>query len=272
MSEKFEQITLLATAILSILVALADFLGFLESISWLSQRIPTLLLLLLAIIAGYLALERRSKLDKIDNRIATLEERYSQINAFFNAIREKDHFAEIALIYGLRTYGRLLSERKVVVERSHVLDFWRDCIAVAKRWLAVTYVRQEDAWDMGWGDAIAQGIQQERILAGGTIKRVFMVDDENEAKLLMRIMKAQQSIGIDVRWLISSEFLQNQIVAEHVKELGSLDFAVVNDSWVTRYYVDKERRHTHADAIKDDKIVDKANFVFTEAFSKGKLP
>ena len=113
MTERLEQIALLATASLSVLVTLADFLGLLDSVEWLSRRIPTLVLLLVGVVAGYLALERRSKLEKIDRRLETLEENYSRTNAFFSAIRQGDHFSR-SLFRGL-SHLRIASLRKTPV-------------------------------------------------------------------------------------------------------------------------------------------------------------
>lgn len=47
------------------MITLLDFLGALESISWLDERIPTLTLLAVGLIASYIILERRSKLESI---------------------------------------------------------------------------------------------------------------------------------------------------------------------------------------------------------------
>jgi len=62
---RFEVLLIGATAILSGLVSLLDFLGILDGIPWLSERIPTLTLLAAGLIAGYLVLERRNQLESM---------------------------------------------------------------------------------------------------------------------------------------------------------------------------------------------------------------
>jgi hypothetical protein len=54
-----------ATAIVSGLISLLDFLGLLDGIPWLAERISTLTLLAVGLIAGYLVLERRNQLDSM---------------------------------------------------------------------------------------------------------------------------------------------------------------------------------------------------------------
>lgn len=66
-----------ATAIISGVVVLLDFLGVLDAIPWLSERIPTLTLLATGLVAAYLVIERRSYLetlqDNTDDRMNNLE-------------------------------------------------------------------------------------------------------------------------------------------------------------------------------------------------------
>jgi hypothetical protein len=203
----------------------------------------------------------------------TFEQKYSQINAFFNAIKQKDRFSEMALIYGLRAYGRLLSDKKISVERNHVLEFWRDCIGGSKRWLALNYVKPEETWDTaGWGGAISQGIQQERILAGGTIKRVFLVDNEKEYEHLKQTMKNQENIKIEVRWLTKDKLLMEKMTRERINALGTVDICIVDDSWVFLAYLDRARHLVRAEAINDKEITEQASLIFNEAFSKGEIP
>lgn len=145
MNEKLEQAGIWLVAIVSLTIATLDLIGLLGAMPWLSERVPTITLLVLGIIAGYLGLERRNKLDEINKEIAKLnqhnaelERRFSQVNAFIDAFRKKDHFSEISLIYQLRQQGRLTSEYSFVVEDNQVLNLWRDSIAGARRWLAIT--------------------------------------------------------------------------------------------------------------------------------------
>ena len=62
----FEIILLSITVILSGLVSILDFLGVLDSVSWLAGRIPTLTLLVIGLMAGYLIIERKSHLEKMN--------------------------------------------------------------------------------------------------------------------------------------------------------------------------------------------------------------
>jgi hypothetical protein len=73
----FELFLLGATALVSAGVSLLDFLGLLDALPWLTNRIPTLTLLATGLVAGYLVLERRNFLEETQNenivRITQLE-------------------------------------------------------------------------------------------------------------------------------------------------------------------------------------------------------
>jgi hypothetical protein len=66
MEQKIEQIVFSIVAVFSILISTADWLGLLDNVPFLIGRIPTLTLLVLGLLAGYLVLERRNKLDRIE--------------------------------------------------------------------------------------------------------------------------------------------------------------------------------------------------------------
>lgn len=69
MREKIEQFVFMATAVLSILISILDMFGMLEGISFFANRIPTITLLTVGLATGYLILERRSKLDRIEKLV-----------------------------------------------------------------------------------------------------------------------------------------------------------------------------------------------------------
>lgn len=77
MRDKIETFSLLGSALGITIISLLDLFGLLNGVPFLSQRIPTMTLLVLGIAVGYIALERRSKLDTIEN---TLHEIQKHIN------------------------------------------------------------------------------------------------------------------------------------------------------------------------------------------------
>jgi hypothetical protein len=146
-------------------------------------------------------------------------------------------------------------------------------MAGSSTWNAFTYTHQKYSWDTGWGNAIALGIQRERITAGGpgNIRRVFILKEPEERVAMQSIMEAQKQIGVEVRWISEDVLMQNSLVAERSKDLGTLDVSIIDGTWILAIYLNDQRRYTHAEVIKNHELVDKAKLVFTEAFEAGKL-
>ena len=69
MKDKVEHLSLIVTAGISILISFLDLTGLLENIPFLAGRTSALSLLVLGVVVGYLALERRSKLDRIEQLV-----------------------------------------------------------------------------------------------------------------------------------------------------------------------------------------------------------
>jgi hypothetical protein len=67
-----EIILLITTIAVSSLVSLLDFFGFLDSIPWLKGRVPALTLLVLGLLASYILIERKSKLESISDQLQDL--------------------------------------------------------------------------------------------------------------------------------------------------------------------------------------------------------
>jgi hypothetical protein len=75
MQEKVEHAVLALTAIISILISILDLFKVLDAVPAVAKGVPAITLLVLGLITGYLTLERRSKLDKIENLVVESTER-----------------------------------------------------------------------------------------------------------------------------------------------------------------------------------------------------
>jgi len=88
----FEIWILGATALIAIFITLLDFVGALDSIPWLRDRIPVLVLLFVGLIATYIVLERRNQLqtmhqDLLDKTENILKVQTSSTESIINALQ-----------------------------------------------------------------------------------------------------------------------------------------------------------------------------------------
>ena len=87
-----EYILIFITAGVSIVIAVLDLAGLLDTIPWITQRIPTITLLGIGFVASYLILERRGKIDEIANSLKQQEANISNLvsTSFSDTIRALD--------------------------------------------------------------------------------------------------------------------------------------------------------------------------------------
>lgn len=105
MRERVESIALLATVVASVLVALLDLFGLVESIPWLTNRIPTMTLLILAILAGYLISERSGEREELRGLKTLISENTKVTIASLSGVEASTKLsAEEAYEYIVKTY------------------------------------------------------------------------------------------------------------------------------------------------------------------------
>jgi hypothetical protein len=175
-------------------------------------------------------------------------------------------FSEIRLLYGLRTTSHA-DKHLVSVPRDKVLRFWHDCIGRAEaHWFVTTYTLADETWGLGWGQEISFAIQNERLASQCKITRVFVVDSNDERDALLEIMQRQSKIGVDVKWILKKDLIENNMVREALKELETIEVAVIDGKWIYRTYIDRKRRMKGASASDDPELLKKAIFLVNEAY------
>lgn len=90
-----EKLILVIIGALSILIALSHMIGLLEAVPWIEHRIPVFTLLIVGIIAEYLAFENKKKLDRIERLV--LEGETKLIRAL-NGVEVK-YFEHVSQVY-----------------------------------------------------------------------------------------------------------------------------------------------------------------------------
>jgi hypothetical protein len=190
---------------------------------------------------------------------------YEAANTLLKQFEAPDKFSEILLLHGLKDLGQL-SQSSISVNKDDVREFWRDCLARANiKWSVLTYALPDDTWGISSWSRRALAIQQERIVSNCTIERVFIFDDVNEKDRLQPIMEHHSGCGIKVFWLLKPDLLANRTANDCLKIIGSLDVAVVDDSWVYMTSLDEQRNMVGAKATKSARIVQLATLLINEA-------
>ena len=277
-----EQGLIAGVAIGSISIAVLDFLGFLHQ-TFLEDRIGAMTLLIIGIVAGYLVLERRASLERLNesvrqlnnsfhqfaSKVEPLEKAASRMTLLFEGF-EGERFSELRLLYGLRSYNSQVTRNEIRVGRDQVFDLWTESLREATTFLAFNYVSADEVWGTkGWAFKVAHAAQISRLHLGATIKRVFIIDSPDEYAKIKDLMHLQKEAGVEVKWILKTEISGKPILDQYIRELGTWDFVAIDQDLLFRVEIDGQRQMTGCTLVRNRDLHQKALHVFREALQSG---
>lgn len=271
-----EGVVLGILATLSILIGALDFSGLLDRTEF-SSHIPAMTLILVGLIALHSIAERRGSLQYLRNELQTLSVEVAALSgvsnqmASFAAGFQGDRFSELKLIYGVRGYASHISESDVTAERGQVFNLWSDVLREANSFLAFNYVSPDEVWGTrGWANNVAHALQASRIELGCTIRRIFVVDSEAELNRMRSLMKLQEEVGIETKWILKVDVQHQPVLSRLISEIGTWDFVLVDGELLYRVFLDANRLMSGCSVSKSRDLQKKALHVFSEAFAMGR--
>mgnify|MGYP006300579019 CR=1 FL=1 len=190
------------------------------------------------------------------------EEVASKIEGLLELLQQPNPVSELALLFGLRNALQLTGS-SILVNRDKAWEFWRECMLRTKiKWSVISYSVPDEGWLLAWNNAVLV-LQSERIASGCQIERVFLVETENEVSQLQQVMQKQIDIGIKVSYALKKD-VSTERVKELLKITGTMDFAVIDGSWLFFSNLDKSRKVVSVGAARDPEVVKCANTLFEE--------
>jgi len=93
-------------------------------------------------------------------------------------------------------------------------------------------------------------IQRTKIRVNkASIRRVFIVDNKEEITKLQNVMGKQKEAGIMVKYIFKREIETNSMLNTLAGKLETLDFALVDSTFISLLFVDKNRKIKHGQVI-----------------------
>jgi hypothetical protein len=115
--------------------------------------------------------------------------------------------------------------------------------------LATNYIHPDEGWGRAYSELYHE-IQRTKIKVNrATIRRVFIVDDEDEVKTLRNVILRQKEMGIHVKYIFKKEIEATSMLRIAADTLESLDFDIIDQKYVWLTLLDTNRK------IKEGKIV-----------------
>jgi len=192
-----------------------------------------------------------------------------KLNSFVDSIKISDGFEEILLLYHIKKIGKI-RENIIEVDKSEVFQFWYDGVSrVHSSCKILSYASPKETWNLGW-QKIAIGIQQERIISGCKIERIFVIDSSENLEDYSNINFELENIGVIVKFVYKNWLSESKLIKQYFKEIGTYDFSISDNKWIRRNYLLKNRSISKADAVNKKELVSKAKMLFHEAQKLGK--
>lgn len=203
-TKSIEEYVFFVAAGLSGLVSLLDLLGLLDAVPWLAAHIPTLTLLLVSILLGYMTSGIVSKLGVLESSVLDLRSYIHQETTEKIANLRSQLDPNLDVIFGEHISDLLTSVERAVKRRTfefHDIDLFR---YFYKRTLEAyphaTFLATSLPYQRYfWKNQPMEQAMARFITSGGKIKRVFFIShpeelDDGEVK---EILSSQVELGVE---------------------------------------------------------------------------
>lgn len=134
--------------------------------------------------------------------------------------------------------------------REQVPDVWIEFLwRIGNRLLATSYINPDEGWDQAYTE-LALEIQRTKIKVNkADIRRVFIVDSEEEITKLRNTICKQKEAGIKVKYIFKRKVEAKSMLKTWADKLETLDFGLVDSKLVSLVFVDKNRRIKHGKVV-----------------------
>lgn len=102
---------------------------------------------------------------------------------------------------------------------------WR----MRKSYRATNYIKNAELYEMGYAKAALQ-IQAAKIEAQNVdIKKIFIVDNDQELQEMKTVFKNQYDLGIQVKYILYGDIRSKRMLNDKLIQLATIDFGLIDD-------------------------------------------
>lgn len=180
---------------------------------------------------------------------------FSKITFILTSLINKGSYQELIIKRLIKSYDSI-SKDGLWADSDNYWDLWIDSIETAKKsWIVVNYAKIENVWKLGFADKVVS-IQKEKIANGSLIERIFIFESNEEKELANDFLINQAMTGTKVKWLLKKDIPDNDSVKKLRKKVETIDFGIIDDSWVFRAFLDSKRKVKKVNSIQDDILLE----------------
>lgn len=140
-------------------------------------------------------------------------------------------------------FAKILRYGVTTVPRGQFYDvllelLWR----IENEMLGANYIDPDEGWGRAYGELFSE-IQRTKVKVNkATIRRIFIVDSEEEVDRLRSVMHTQKEAGIRVKCIFKRKIETTSMLKDWTDRIETLDFDVVDSKLVWLTLLDKGRK------------------------------
>jgi len=149
------------------------------------------------------------------------------------------------------------------ISKADIPSAWIDLSwGISNEYIAVNYEKAGDAYKNkteeeireyknNWSDT-GLDIQNLKVSSGqASIQKLFVVDNREELNQhpLSKVIEQHRKVGITIRYIVKSKIDESEELCSAMSKISSLDFSIVDNSFVFIWNLDDERVSTSAQIL-----------------------
>ena len=150
-------------------------------------------------------------------------------------------------------YAKIFKNGTVVFSKEKAVKIWLDLLWISSsRYWSTNYIKE--IWDTNISE-LALEIQSAKVHVDKVdMRRVFIIDNDDEFEALKSIMKLHSNAGVKVRYIYHTELEAQQFLWRQLIKLDSFDVSLINSEIVFQVLVDKHREIKFEKVYIDSKM------------------
>ena len=185
-----------------------------------------------------------------------------------NFFKEGGSFRDFYNLKLLSTMKDTIHSRNIITELANIPKFWKNTILhFDQSYNATSYIKPSEAWYLKY-TASALPLQELKIDERLEIKRVFIVETEEEYNTILPIMIEQQKSKIVVKYIYLHDITNHPNMK--TIHLDTYDFALLDREFVMEVFLNDKREIKYAKLSDNSEIFNKYDNFYTILFEEAK--
>lgn len=208
------------------------------------------------VLARYSHMSHRESTEKISESVRSLQNEVREMSGHLHEMNEQLRLTDLGdTIFGKEAFQKV----------------WRTLtLHTADRFLAMSYMSPRE-WNTERSKSQIKVLGAMKSMSDSTIavRRLFVVESENEVVELTHVFEEHERLQIEARWIYRSTLVENSILSKDDDKLG---FNLSDESKGAVYYYDGERKASGGRLIVRPAEVKGYIGIFEKSWAMAKVP